>query len=128
MSQRFHLPSSRFGQELPGRQSGCPDTLLGSLCCGATLTDGTVLCFAMEWLLICPLSMFSNDICGVGRSYLMPLPLCVKPGSARVPSSFTDAPMIPMPLVFLAPGTIHSSLTLALPGVNTNSGLPSTSA
>lgn len=85
----------------------------------------TLLCPAMGWQLVCPLSMVSNDICGVGRTYLMPPSLCMKPASACVtPSSFRTALTSLMPLVIPAPGTVHSSLTPVLPGVNANTGLP----
>lgn len=54
---------------------------------------GALLCpAAMGWLLVCPLSMVSNGICGVGRPYLMPPTLCTKPASACViPSSSDDS-------------------------------------
>lgn len=85
----------------------------------------TLLCPAMGWQLVCPLSIVSNDICGVGRPYLMPPSLCMKPASACViPSSFRTALTSLMPLVIPAPGTVHSSLTPVLPGVNANTGLP----
>lgn len=68
---------------------------------------------------LCPLSMFSNGICGVSRFYLMSLPLCVKPGTTCVtPSSIRVALMLPMAFIWLGPGTMPSALYWP------NTGLP----